>query len=123
MPYAVILEHAVPGQPVHLDLMIEDTSLPGEHRLRSWRVDDRPDRSLTFQGEQIGNHRAAYLRYEGEISGGRGSVRRLARGEVLLFSLTEHTLEFEIFWERGARTGFHGSWEDGEHWRFTQIRG
>jgi len=33
--------------------------------------------------EPIGDHRPAYLTYEGPVSGNRGSVRRLASGHVL----------------------------------------
>ncbi len=32
--------------------------------------------------ERIGEHRREYLAYEGEVAGGRGSVRRVEAGEI-----------------------------------------
>ena len=41
----------------------------------------RADKTKPREGRQsIGDHRAAYLDYEGEVSGGRGSVRRVDGG-------------------------------------------
>lgn len=43
----------------------------------------RPDQSRSFEAEQIGDHRALYLDYEGNVSGGRGEVVRTVTGEIL----------------------------------------
>ena len=84
----VLLEHdarapaergrAAGPDEVHWDLLIE---LPGQERLATWRLLDNPIGGPAEIGaERIGDHRRTYLEYEGEISGGRGGVRRLDRG-------------------------------------------
>jgi hypothetical protein len=106
MGRAVLLEHlgspadgdrpAGPGDGApHFDWMIErpETVRGGqkgrdaqEHCgvLITFRVRERIDLGLVrrFRAERIGEHRAAYLEFEGELTGGRGRVRRLARGEL-----------------------------------------
>ena len=73
----VILEHSVNGA-VHFDLMLE---VAGQELLRTFQLARWP----LAVGEgcacaRLADHRRAYLDYEGEISGGRGSVRRVAAG-------------------------------------------
>lgn len=76
-----LLEHAV-GDETHWDLLVESRGSDG---LKTWRLRQNP---LTCAGpivaEPLGDHRRVYLDFEGEISGGRGSVRRLDRGEAEL---------------------------------------
>lgn len=76
MPRFVLLEHRWDG--VHWDLMLETG--PGGP-LRTWAIDEEvvPGRDLSARA--LADHRAAYLDYEGEVSGERGSVRRVDRGE------------------------------------------
>jgi hypothetical protein len=73
----VLLEHTLPDG-IHWDLMVE---LPGRPLLATWRLAENP---LTWRAgvpaERIGDHRQAYLDYEGPVSDGRGEVRRLDRG-------------------------------------------
>ena len=85
----VLLEHeTAPGTApatsgadraaVHWDLMIE---IPSQERLATWRlVLDPLGGAETIPAERLADHRRVYLDYEGEISGGRGRVRRLDRG-------------------------------------------
>lgn len=68
-----ILEHR--WDRVHWDFLVEDGP-----KLRTWAIDspivegtDQPARSLPA-------HRLVYLDYEGDVSGGRGSVRRWDEG-------------------------------------------
>ncbi|MCG3183600.1 MAG: hypothetical protein ICCCNLDF_01705 [Planctomycetes bacterium] len=73
----VILEHSVNGG-VHFDLMLE---VAGQELLRTFQLARWP----LAVGEacacvQLADHRRVYLEYEGEISGGRGTVRRVAAG-------------------------------------------
>lgn len=73
----MILEHSVNGG-VHFDLMLE---VAGQELLRTFQFARWP----LAVGEacacvQLADHRRAYLDYEGEISGGRGSVRRVSAG-------------------------------------------
>jgi len=71
----VILRHEGLEQP-HFDLMFQ--TAPGS-ALATWRAPEwRPIGPMAV--EKLGDHRAAYLTREGEISGGRGTVRRLEQG-------------------------------------------
>ena len=73
----VILEHSVNGG-VHFDLMLE---VAGQEPLRTFQFARWP----LAVGEacacaRLADHRRVYLDYEGEVGGGRGSVRRVAAG-------------------------------------------
>lgn len=72
----VVLHHTGHGESHH-DLMIEPE--PGAERLWTWRTPAWP----LAEGAPLAPlppHRREYLDYEGPISGGRGEVRRVARG-------------------------------------------
>lgn len=69
----VLLQHDWP-EP-HLDLMIQD----GRPDLRTWALDSEPGLDPTIAHE-LPRHRPDYLDYEGPVSGGRGTVRRLDAG-------------------------------------------
>jgi len=81
----VVLDHAC-GDQSHYDWMIEDPAAPaGQGRLCTWRVAVAPSdwhAGGTLELTRLGDHRRAYLQYEGELTGGRGSVRRVDEGEV-----------------------------------------
>ena len=73
----VILEHSVNGTK-HFDLMLE---VPGQEKLRTLQLNSRleiPGDCCEFK--ELEPHRRAYLEYEGEISGNRGTVKRIERG-------------------------------------------
>jgi hypothetical protein len=72
----------VPDQS-HWDLLLESVG----NGLLSWRIEALPESSfdatdtpLGILGRRIANHRELYLHYEGQLSGNRGSVSRLAAG-------------------------------------------
>ncbi|MCS7159009.1 MAG: DNA polymerase ligase N-terminal domain-containing protein [Gemmatales bacterium] len=69
----VLLHHDWPYP--HYDLMLEWQGV-----LKTWRTPEipKPGRILTI--EAIGDHRLAYLDYEGPVSGNRGTVRRVDNG-------------------------------------------
>ncbi len=69
----VLLEHRWRG--VHWDLMLER----GE-TLRTWAIDAPIVAGVELPARSLADHRMVYLEYEGEVSGGRGSVRRLDAG-------------------------------------------
>ncbi|MBX6312098.1 MAG: hypothetical protein IRY99_04145 [Isosphaeraceae bacterium] len=69
----VILEHRWEG--VHWDFMLE----AGE-ALRTWALEAPIAFGVAIPARALADHRLAYLEYEGEISRGRGTVRRLDRG-------------------------------------------
>lgn len=74
----VLLRHDLPDGTHHFDWMLaRDEHGP----LLTFRVDrDFSLDSEPFEAEPIGDHRRAYLEYQGSISGGRGSVVRVAKG-------------------------------------------
>lgn len=74
MPRFVILEHNWNG--VHWDWMFEDGD-----SLATWAVDEPPTPTLDAPARALPAHRSIYLDYEGPISGDRGTVRRVDRGE------------------------------------------
>src|SRR5262249_15251211 len=75
MPRFVILEHDHPH--LHWDLMLECGDV-----LRSWRLESPPRSGTSVRAESIGDHRRAYLDYEGPVSGGRGAVTRWDAGAL-----------------------------------------
>ncbi len=83
MPRYVILSHDHPFP--HWDLMLECGDA-----LRTWRLADLPEAGKSVVAELLGDHRLAYLDYEGPVSGGRGSVKRWDRGA---FEWLEHSAE------------------------------
>ena len=69
----VVLEHQWNG--VHWDFMLEAGDC-----LRTWAIDAPITCDVELPARSLGDHRLAYLCYEGPISGQRGSVRRIAEG-------------------------------------------
>ncbi len=84
----VLLEHRVsssPGAEPHWDLLVE---VPAREGLPTWRLARNPvEVGGQIPAQRLPDHRRLYLDYEGEIAGGRGSVRRVDRGpaSVLCF--------------------------------------
>jgi hypothetical protein len=73
----VILAHTVNGL-THFDLMLE---LAGHDKLRTYQLVQWPlAAGESCAAPRIGDHRRAYLDYEGEVSGGRGRVTRVQAG-------------------------------------------
>jgi hypothetical protein len=71
----VVLEHRWDG--VHWDFMVEIA--PGS-ALRTWAIDAEPTTGRDLPARALADHRRAYLTHEGEVSGGRGTVRRWDEG-------------------------------------------
>lgn len=69
----VLLYHTWP-EP-HYDLMLE-----WQGALKTWRLLELPRPGVRLNIEAIGDHRLAYLDYEGPVSGGRGQVKRVDTG-------------------------------------------
>ena len=83
MPRFVILEHDHPFP--HWDFMLESREV-----LRTWRLSALPVPGQAVAAEPIGDHRMAYLDYEGPVSRGRGKVVRWDAGT---FEWEEDTAE------------------------------
>ncbi len=74
MPRFVLLEHDHPSR--HWDFMLEAGPV-----LRTWRLFAPPTIDQAVEAESIGDHRRAYLDYEGPVSGDRGTVKRWDSGK------------------------------------------
>jgi hypothetical protein len=71
----VVLRHSDVDEP-HFDLMFE--TMPGS-MLATWRSEQWPIETATPL-IRLRDHRRIYLDYEGDLSGQRGSVMRMAEG-------------------------------------------
>lgn len=117
MPRFVLLEHRRDG--VHFDFLLERGGV-----LRTWAIDEAiaPGRILRARG--LPDHRLAYLDYEGALSGGRGTVRRLDRGSYVESEWTPELVRVRIVGDQICgevelrRTGDAGATE----WTFL-VRG
>ena len=86
MPRYVILLHEMPAnsdRPTHFDLMLEENGV-----LRSWAMDRMPAPDELVSAQQLDDHRLAYLDFEGQVSGNRGRVSRVAAG---MYELTDES--------------------------------
>lgn len=99
MPRYVLLRHECPTEyreGPHWDLMLERPATADERRLATWSLLTLPlcwaaalavaapsARHDEVDAEALADHRAHYLDYEGPLSGSRGSVRRVASGELV----------------------------------------
>jgi hypothetical protein len=82
MEPTVQLLHELPDGSMHVDWML---SRGPDEPLVTFRLDRRFDDlpvGATLPARRIADHRRRYLRYEGAIDGGRGTVRRLCAGEI-----------------------------------------
>lgn len=122
MARAVILEHTLPDGSWHFDWMVEDATLGTDRCLRVWRTSVRPDLALEFAGERIGDHRRAYLSYEGPITGGRGSVRRVGGGAATGWVVGAGGATGLIAWDDGPNLRYHGCIGAGGVWLFAALR-
>ncbi len=75
-------------------------------RLAAWPVGP----AGRIAAERIADHRWHYITYEGPVGGGRGTVRRLDRGELRIVEQTKDGLVVELFGEVAAGV-----------WRLTRI--
>ncbi len=89
MPRFVVLEHA--WNAVHWDFMLEHGEV-----LRTWAIDApiAPERDLPARA--LGDHRKLYLEFEGELSGGRGRVRRLDAGTFRALTWSADHVSVEV---------------------------
>ncbi len=112
----VIQNHAAPGGD-HFDLMLEVGDV-----LATWRI-GRPAADLA-EGEAIdatalGDHRLAYLDYEGDLTDGRGSVTLADAGEYETLQRTDDLWRFELR-GRSARGAFELRHADGDRWELKK---
>ena len=107
MPRFVLLRHECPpslGKPSHWDLMLER-----EGRLLTWSLAALPAAwgvdgaagEEALAATRLLDHRIAYLDYEGPISGDRGAVTRVDRGEYEAVEETDCEIRVRLRGERG----------------------
>lgn len=84
MGRTVLLRHDLPDGSWHYDWLISPPPSPEPRGLICFRVWERIDSAEVrqFRAERLPDHRAMYLDYEGPVSGGRGTVIRVAEGKM-----------------------------------------
>ena len=92
MPRFIVLQHTQ-DENRHFDLMLEE----GE-ALLTFSFEEFPSPGMSCKS--LFDHRLDYLDYEGEISGGRGSVRRVESGS---FDCSRHLPDCIHVSLRGSR--------------------
>jgi len=97
MPTRFVILHHRLDDGEHWDLMLEHGDV-----LLTWQLlaDPVGTAALPIAAVRIGDHRKAYLDYEGPVSGGRGRVRRVDSG---LLHITHFTADRCIFELQGQR--------------------
>jgi DNA polymerase Ligase (LigD) len=73
MPRFVLLEHRWEG--IHWDLMLERGAV-----LSTWAIDAPVVPDADLPARALADHRRIYLEYQGDVSGNRGTVRRIDEG-------------------------------------------
>lgn len=130
----VLLRHTLPDGSHHHDFMVQLNG-PGSP-LQTWRVADRihelviGEYGASFWAEPLGDHREAYLSFEGDLSEGRGAVKRIAEGLVHLphpdTLLATDQAVFHATWHNGPnrrRLRFSGARDSagGSRWLFSVV--
>lgn len=118
----VILKHTLPDGSWHHDWLVQHTDLA---LVPTWRTGHaRPDDPAldAFNADRIGEHRVHYLDYEGTVSGNRGRVERVARGEVVSAEWGEGSLVLETSFD-GRQVRLVGRRVEGDRWRFLTLHG
>ncbi|MBI5864112.1 MAG: hypothetical protein HZB38_06360 [Planctomycetes bacterium] len=88
-----LLEHTT-ADGVHWAFLLEAPSQP---LLLTWRLTKNPlEHAGPIDAERIQDHRPIYLEFEGELTGGRGVVRRLDRGGAMLLEKVEDRLRVRL---------------------------
>jgi len=117
MGETVLLLHTLADGSWHYDWMLERPDPAA--RLLTFRVARRIHEAAShgFEAERIADHRRMYLEYEGEISGGRGEVERVARGSCEILDEGPSRLFARLAF--GALSGeWVGVLTSGSMWRF-----
>jgi hypothetical protein len=127
----VVLYHEWPAGPhgSHCDLMFETGDV-----LRTWSLCELPlkwaaiaDTELrvavsngnTVAADQLGDHRPAYLDFEGPVSGDRGSVQRLDGGHFETLQSDADACEVVLTGE--VLQGAISLRRNGVNWRLTAL--
>lgn len=117
---AVLLRHRLPDGSWHFDWMFRAT--PDAIGLASFRVTAPIHHPETdwFDAEQLGDHRDAYLTYEGPVSGGRGDVARVVSGWVTVEAYGDESIRLTLDMPPAGPVGWIGTPVAGNLWRFVR---
>lgn len=102
----VLLEH-VQDTGRHWDLMFEAGAA-----LATWQLTKNPifkacgQKTEPILAQRLADHRRTYLNYQGQISGGRGSVTRLDQGQYLLIEQQPDRIKLTL-----CGQSLHGKYE------------
>lgn len=96
LPRWTILEHDFPW--LHWDLLLERSDGTAAH---TWRLLRQPCCDEPIAAEPLPDHRLIYFDYEGEVSGGRGRVKRLDGGLCRTVTLAAPALTHKQFADSG----------------------
>jgi len=72
----------------HYDLLLE---IPGQEKLMAWHLSHE-----RAEPQRIADHRKIYMKYEGEIPGGRGTVKRIAKGMATVLEIDEKKIRIRL---------------------------
>jgi len=99
--------------------------LESGERLASWGIGADPlaaSSGRPVEATRIADHRKAYLDYEGPVSGGRGRVNAVDRGQLHILSSGEDLWEFEFDGEiLCGRFELHRSETECAKWTFCEV--
>lgn len=113
----VVLRHDEPGGGFHFDWLLERPWGVGGG-LVSFRVGVSPVTAGEFSATRMADHRNVYLEYEGEVSGGRGWVTRVAWGNVGAMREDADRVEIAL----GAGMGeYRCERVGGDGWRVVRV--
>ncbi len=117
----VLLRHDCPDGSWHYDWMIErqDPDRDPDRPLMTFRTTVGPTDARSFQAERIDDHRSVYLAFEGDLTGGRGSVTRIVGGEARLMVCKETEIRIDI--EQPRLIHIRGRSCDGRVWAFVHV--
>ncbi len=116
MPSRFVILHHSHADGEHWDLMIEQGDA-----LLTWQLLREPvgRSSLPIAAKRIGDHRKAYLDYEGPVSRDRGRVRRVDAGTV---EFEKSTSDCYILSMTGSRlSGRFSLLESGNDWILAEA--
>lgn len=114
----VLLKHTLADGSFHYDWMFARSVYAADDSrdLVTFRVSDRVDRPIAdpVRAERLPDHRAIYLRFEGDIGGGRGAVSRVAQGECSIDRDEPGEFRARARWDAGGWLTIHASSVCGE---------
>jgi hypothetical protein len=109
-----VLRHDSP-RGLHFDFLLEMGDA-----LKTWALPQLPEPGAEMTGEVLPDHRLVYLDYQGPVSGGRGSVTRLDRGDYRIRRRSDSELVLELAGEElRGRVVLSRSSEEPQRWRFA----